>query len=56
MSELPAGARALVLTASNRAHAGVYEDRSGEALAAGLRDIGFAVEGPHGRPDDVDEL
>ncbi|MGY2083896.1 MogA/MoaB family molybdenum cofactor biosynthesis protein [Blastococcus sp. SYSU DS0539] len=56
MSELPAGARALVLTASNRAYAGVYEDRSGQALAAGLRDLGFAVEGPHVRPDDVGEL
>ena len=56
MSDLPAGARAVVITASNRAYAGVYEDRSGEILAAGLREVGFAVEGPHVRPDDVDEL
>ncbi|MGY1807198.1 molybdenum cofactor biosynthesis protein B [Blastococcus sp. SYSU D00669] len=56
MSELPADARALVLTASNRAFAGVYEDRSGQALAAGLRELGFDVEGPHVRPDDVGEL
>ena len=56
MSELPAGARAVVITASNRAYAGVYEDRSGKALADGLRELGFAVEGPHVRPDDVDEL
>ena len=56
MSGLPADARALVLTASNRAYAGVYEDRSGQALAEGLRALGFAVEGPHVRPDDVDEL
>ncbi|TYP89730.1 MogA/MoaB family molybdenum cofactor biosynthesis protein [Blastococcus xanthinilyticus] len=56
MSELPPDARALVLTASNRAYAGVYEDRSGQALAAGLRDLGFAVEGPHVRPDDEAEL
>ncbi|MGY1602713.1 MogA/MoaB family molybdenum cofactor biosynthesis protein [Geodermatophilus sp. SYSU D00815] len=56
MSELPADARALVLTASNRAYAGVYEDRSGQALAAGLRELGFDVEGPHVRPDDVGEL
>jgi molybdenum cofactor synthesis domain-containing protein len=55
-SELPAGARAVVVTASNRASAGVYEDRSGQALAAGLRDLGFAVDGPHVRPDDVDLL
>ena len=56
MSELPAGARAVVITASNRAYAGVYEDRSGKALAEGLRELGFDVEGPHVRPDDVDEL
>ncbi|SFK31353.1 MogA/MoaB family molybdenum cofactor biosynthesis protein [Geodermatophilus ruber] len=55
-SELPEGARAVVVTASNRAAAGVYEDRSGQALAEGLRQLGFAVEGPHVRPDDVAEL
>jgi len=53
---LPPGARAVVVTASNRAAAGVYADRSGQALAAGLRELGFAVEGPHVRPDDVDAL
>jgi molybdenum cofactor synthesis domain-containing protein len=53
---LPAGARAVVVTASNRASAGVYEDRSGQALAEGLRALGFAVEGPHVRPDDVGQL
>jgi molybdenum cofactor synthesis domain-containing protein len=56
VSGLPAGARAVVVTASNRASAGVYEDRSGQALAAGLRELGFAVEGPHVRPDDVEAL
>jgi molybdenum cofactor synthesis domain-containing protein len=56
MSELPADARALVLTASNRAFAGVYADRSGMALAEGLAALGFDVEGPHVRPDDVAEL
>ena len=54
MSELPTDARAVVVTASNRAAAGVYEDRSGQALATGLRELGFTVEGPHVRPDDVD--
>jgi molybdenum cofactor synthesis domain-containing protein len=53
---LPDDARAVVVTASNRAAAGVYEDRSGQALADGLRTLGFAVEGPHVRPDDVPEL
>ncbi len=56
MTELPSGARAVVVTASNRAAAGVYEDRSGQALAEGLRSLGFAVEGPHVRPDDVEQL
>ena len=56
MSGLPDGARAVVVTASNRAAAGVYEDRSGQALAAGLGELGFAVEGPHVRPDDVEAL
>jgi molybdenum cofactor synthesis domain-containing protein len=56
VSELPAGARALVVTLSNRAAAGVYEDRSGQALAAGLAELGFQVEGPKVRPDDADEL
>jgi molybdenum cofactor synthesis domain-containing protein len=56
MSELPPDARALVLTASNRAFAGVYEDRSGTALVDGLTALGFDVEGPHVRPDDVGEL
>ncbi len=56
MTGLPAGVRALVVTASNRAAAGVYEDRSGRALAAGLAGLGFQIEGPKVRPDDVDEL
>ncbi|MGY1802074.1 molybdenum cofactor biosynthesis protein B [Blastococcus sp. SYSU D00922] len=56
MSDLPADARALVLTASNRAAAGVYEDRSGRALADGLVRLGFDVEGPHVRPDDAAEI
>jgi molybdenum cofactor synthesis domain-containing protein len=54
--ELPAGARAVVVTASNRAAGGVYQDRSGRTLADGLRELGFIVEGPHVRPDDVAEL
>ncbi|WP_236834310.1 molybdenum cofactor biosynthesis protein B [Blastococcus sp. KM273129] len=53
---LPPDARAMVLTASNRAYAGVYDDRSGQALADGLAALGFDVEGPHVRPDDATEL
>ncbi|MFD2090220.1 MogA/MoaB family molybdenum cofactor biosynthesis protein [Blastococcus deserti] len=56
MSDLPADARAVVVTASNRAFAGVYEDRSGRLLVEGLEGLGFDVEGPRLRPDDVDEL
>ncbi|MEU4033219.1 MogA/MoaB family molybdenum cofactor biosynthesis protein [Streptomyces collinus] len=43
--------RALVVTASNRAAAGVYEDRGGPLVADGLRGFGFAVEGPRVVPD-----
>ncbi|MBT2398686.1 molybdenum cofactor biosynthesis protein B [Streptomyces sp. ISL-100] len=43
--------RALVVTASNRASAGVYADRGGPILAEGLRGMGFEVEGPQVVPD-----
>jgi len=43
--------RALVVTASNRAAAGVYADRGGPVLVEGLRDMGFAVDGPLVVPD-----
>ncbi|WP_406861433.1 MogA/MoaB family molybdenum cofactor biosynthesis protein [Streptomyces sp. HUAS MG47] len=43
--------RALVVTASNRAASGVYEDRGGPLLAAGLEAFGFAVDGPQVVPD-----
>jgi len=56
VSGLPDGARAVVVTASNRASAGVYPDRSGQALAEGLRALGFAVDGPHVLPDDREAL
>lgn len=42
---------ALVVTASNRAAAGVYEDRGGPLIAEGLRALGFAVDGPRVVPD-----
>ena len=38
--------RALVVTASNRAHAGIYPDRSGPIVAQGLTALGFIVDGP----------
>src|SRR5687767_10052530 len=55
-AQLPSDARAVVITASNRAAAGIYEDTSGRVLAQGMRELGFNVEGPHVRPDDVEEL
>ena len=38
--------RALAVTVSNRAAAGVYEDRSGPVLASLLGAAGCAVDGP----------
>ncbi|NEB03146.1 MogA/MoaB family molybdenum cofactor biosynthesis protein [Streptomyces sp. SID13726] len=43
--------RALVVTASNRAAAGVYEDKGGPLVADGLAGLGFTVEGPRVVPD-----
>ncbi|WP_328881080.1 MogA/MoaB family molybdenum cofactor biosynthesis protein [Streptomyces sp. NBC_00299] len=43
--------RALVVTASNRAAAGVYEDKGGPLIAEGLKGFGFEVEGPQIVPD-----
>ena len=47
----PPPPRALAVTVSNRAAAGVYEDRGGPLIVAGLRDLGFAVDGPVVVPD-----
>ena len=43
--------RALAITVSNRAAAGVYEDRSGPVLARLLAEAGFTVDGPLVVPD-----
>ncbi|MEV0963215.1 MogA/MoaB family molybdenum cofactor biosynthesis protein [Streptomyces sp. NPDC049910] len=43
--------RALVVTVSNRASAGLYEDRGGPLLAEGLAQMGFRVDGPRVVPD-----
>ena len=43
--------RALAVTVSNRAAAGVYEDRSGPVLADLLREAGCDVDGPVVIPD-----
>ncbi|MET9965355.1 MogA/MoaB family molybdenum cofactor biosynthesis protein [Streptomyces sp. NPDC006356] len=43
--------RALVVTASNRAAAGLYADKGGPLIAQGLKGFGFDVEGPQVVPD-----
>jgi molybdenum cofactor synthesis domain-containing protein len=43
--------RALVITASNRASAGIYEDKSGKLLVELLAGAGCDVEGPRVVPD-----
>ncbi|NHI09086.1 molybdenum cofactor biosynthesis protein [Streptomyces sp. KO7888] len=48
---LPGPYTALVVTASNRAAAGVYEDKGGPLIAEGLRRFGFDVDGPQVVPD-----
>lgn len=42
---------AAIITASNRASRGIYEDKSGEILAEGLRSLGFTVAAPIVVPD-----
>ena len=43
--------RAVVVVASNRAAAGVYEDTTGPLIVAALREAGFSVEEPRVVPD-----
>ncbi|MFJ9692913.1 molybdenum cofactor biosynthesis protein B [Kitasatospora sp. NPDC101183] len=43
--------KALAVTVSNRASAGVYEDRGGPLLVAGLTAMGFTADGPRVVPD-----
>jgi molybdenum cofactor synthesis domain-containing protein len=51
---VPAGARARVITVSDRAHAGAYPDRSGPLLGSLLAELGFGVDGIVLVPDDVE--
>ncbi|CUU58578.1 molybdenum cofactor biosynthesis protein B [Parafrankia irregularis] len=52
----PPGARALVVTVSDRAHRGIYADRSGPVLVEGLAGLGFDVPAPVVVPDEQDEI
>ena len=47
---------AVVITASNRASAGVYADTSGEILAAGLTKIGYELKDPIVIPDNISQI
>ncbi|TDC59190.1 MogA/MoaB family molybdenum cofactor biosynthesis protein, partial [Streptomyces hainanensis] len=47
----PSPYRALAVTASNRAAAGVYPDTTGPLLVEALAELGFAAEGPVVVPD-----
>ncbi len=44
---------AAIITASNRASRGVYEDKSGEILAEGLKALGFTIQTQVVVPDTV---
>ena len=50
---LPEGATARVVTVSDRSHGGEMHDRSGPALADGLRALGFEVGDVVVVPDEV---
>jgi molybdenum cofactor synthesis domain-containing protein len=47
---------AVVITASNRASAGVYADTSGEILAAGLTKLGYEPKDPIVIPDNISQI
>lgn len=48
--------RAVVITASNRAFKGIYEDRSGQLLLTGLRELGYEIPTVTLLPDDLDQI
>ncbi|WP_066067977.1 MogA/MoaB family molybdenum cofactor biosynthesis protein [Frankia sp. EI5c] len=56
MPSPPAGARALVVTVSDRAHRGIYPDRSGPLLVEALAGLGFDVPAPVVVPDERGEI
>jgi molybdenum cofactor synthesis domain-containing protein len=54
MNELPF--RAVVITVSDRVHAGVYQDKSGPMAVAGLRGLGFAIARTLMVPDEAEQI
>lgn len=55
-ASVPSGARALVVTVSDRSAAGVRADASGPTAVAALRALGFAVGEPVVVPDEAHEV
>lgn len=53
LNELPAGARAAVITVSDRSHGGLRHDASGPLLASLLTDLGFVVSDVVVVPDEA---
>jgi len=56
VAELPDGARAAVVTVSDRSFSGERPDASGPLLAGLLADLGFGVSDVVVVPDDVDRI
>jgi molybdenum cofactor synthesis domain-containing protein len=48
--------RAAVITASNRAFKGVYEDRSGQILLEGLKSLGYQIDNVLVLPDEIEKI
>jgi molybdenum cofactor synthesis domain-containing protein len=48
--------RAAVITASNRAFNGVYEDKSGQILLEGLKSLGYQIDAVKVLPDDIEKI
>jgi molybdenum cofactor synthesis domain-containing protein len=48
--------RAAVITASNRAFNGVYEDKSGQILLEGLKSLGYQIDTVQVLPDDIEKI
>jgi molybdenum cofactor synthesis domain-containing protein len=48
--------RAVVITVSDRVHAGVYEDKSGPAAQESLKALGFEIEDTEVVPDECEQI
>jgi molybdenum cofactor synthesis domain-containing protein len=48
--------RAAVITASNRAFNGIYEDTSGQVLLKGLKSLGYDIDSVLVVPDELDKI